>query len=51
MCSLVVQRVVGMTHVARGDQQNVHRYALDLLRLSQQEEGEGEEMDQAECDA
>lgn len=39
VCSLVLQRVVGMTHVPKQEQQAVHAYALDLLRA--EEEGAG----------
>lgn len=38
VCSLVMQRVVGMTHVSRGDQQAVHAYALKLLKKEEEEE-------------
>ena len=31
VCSLVMQRVVGMTHVAKEAQQAAHAYALRLL--------------------
>jgi hypothetical protein len=36
ICSIVMQRVVGMTHVSRDDQQHAHTYALKKL-----EEGGG----------
>ncbi len=43
VCSLVMQRVVGMTHVSREDQQAVHAYALKLLRKEELEQEQGEE--------
>jgi len=43
VCSLVMQRVVGMMHVARADQQAVHLYALKLLKREGEEEFECDE--------
>ncbi len=32
ICSVIMQRVVGMTHVGREDQQHAHAYALEKRR-------------------
>lgn len=42
VCSLVMQRVVGMTHVSREDQQAVHAYALKLLKKEELEQDDRE---------
>ena len=39
VCSLVLQRVVGMTHVPKPEQQAVHTYALALLQAEEEEGG------------
>lgn len=43
ICSIIMQRVVGMTHVSREDQRAAYRYALEKMKAEEKEEEEGHE--------
>lgn len=39
VCSIIMQRVVGMTHVSNEDQKDAHGYAQQMLKREEQKEG------------